>query len=244
MLTYILSGVALLAPAWFLIPFIARKQAERTLQRRCQAERAIILTYDDGPGISLTEDLISLLRRHGVRASFFVLGRNASARPDIVRRLTSEGHEVGSHTHDHNNAWKSDPFTAARDLARGIRTVAELGADPQLFRPPYGKMTLAGLISGALRGLRYGWWTIDSRDSWARRPIEEVVSEIGAKGGGVVLMHDFDDYPGGVGPDAPAHPEHVLALTERIIEFARSQGYQMMRLRDLGDAESAPERAG
>ena len=56
-------------------------------------------------------------------------------------------------------------------------------------------------------------------------------------------MHDYDDYDGGVGPDAPRHPEHVLALTERIIEFARDGGYRLLRLGDLAELSAAERRA-
>lgn len=139
-----LGAVVLLALAWFLVPFAFRKWEERRLRARCRAMKAIVLTYDDGPGTMLTDCLLALLARHGVRANFFVLGRNAEMRPEIVRRLVAEGHEVGSHTQEHSNAWKTDPFTAARDLARGIRTASALGADARLFRPPFRKLTLAG----------------------------------------------------------------------------------------------------
>lgn len=246
------AGIAVLAAAglaaaWFLVPFALRRVAEARLARRCREARAIVLSYDDGPGPELTPRLLDLLKAEGVPASFFVLGRHAEASPGLVRRLVEEGHEVGSHTRDHANAWKTGPLAFARDLAAGIRTAGALGADRGLFRPPYGKMTLAGLADGVRRGLRYGWWTVDTRDSWACRPIGEVLGEIEAKGGGVVLMHDFDEYPRAVGAPGAAgasHAEHVLALTGRIIALARERGYRLMRLGDLGrDGAPLPGRA-
>lgn len=218
---------------WFLVPFGIRKRGEATLDARCRERRAIVLTYDDGPGAELTESLRRLLGQSGIKATFFVLGRNADARPAIVARLLEDGHEVGSHTQAHSNAWRSDPVTFGRDVAAGIRTVAGFGGNASLFRPPNGKLTLGGLLGGLLRGLRFGWWTIDSGDSWARRPIDEVIAEIDSKGGGVVLMHDFDDYDSGPDTAAVSHREHVLALTERIITFARTGGYQIVPLSTL-----------
>ena len=77
---------------------------------------------------------------------------------------------------------------------------------------------------------------MDSRDSWAQRPIDDVIAEIEARGGGVVLMHDFDEY----GSDRPGmeHIDYVLTLTRSIIEFAHANGYRLMRLGDL--MKSAP----
>lgn len=230
---YIAAFLLILAVpgAWFLAPYGLRRLAERRLARRCRDQRAIVLSYDDGPSATVTPRLLALLGTRGVPASFFLLGRNAEGSPELVGRLLREGHEIGSHTHDHSNAWKSAPLTALRDMQKGLATLAGLGAPSRLFRPPYGKLTLAGLIAGARRGLHYGWWTVDSRDSWQRRPIDEVVGELAAKGGGVVLMHDVElKVPA---TDGIAHPEHLLALTARIIDFAEAEGYQIRRLGEV-----------
>jgi peptidoglycan/xylan/chitin deacetylase (PgdA/CDA1 family) len=230
MLLAVLLAILVLV-CWFLVPFVWRKVEERRLARLCRDDRTIVLTYDDGPGPRLTPQLLELLKGHDVPASFFPLGRNATKQPGLVKHILENGHEAGSHTQNHSNAWKSSPLIAAKDLAEGIETVGSLGADRGLFRPPYGKLTLAGLIDGAQRGLRYAWWTVDSRDSWAQRPIDDVIAEIKARGGGVVLMHDFDEYTS----DRPGmgHIDYVLTLTRSIIEFAHANGYRLMRLGDL-----------
>jgi len=216
---------------WFLLPFSLRKWGEARLDRRCLAGRAIVLTYDDGPGPGLTPPLLDLLAEYGARASFHVLGRNAELAPDLMRRLVAEGHEVGSHTQDHANAWKSSPLRFARDLAAGVKTVDAFGGQGRHFRPPFGKMTLAGLVQGLALGLRYGWWTVDSRDSWDRRPIADVLAELTRRGGGVVLMHDFDTYTRA--PSLPSHQDHVLALTRSILDMARREGFRIIPLSAL-----------
>ena len=216
---------------WYLAPFAYRRYYEQRLGQLCRSERVIVLTYDDGPGVNLTPLLLDLLRDHSVSATFFVLGRRVEDHPDLVRRLLYEGHEVGSHTYDHTNAWRALPARVVRDVDAGIALVAEQGGDATLFRPPFGKLTAAGLVDGRRRGLRYGWWTIDSGDSWARKPISDVVGEVEAKRGGVILMHDFDRYD--VTDDGVSHVDHVLSLTERVIDFARTHGYQLRTLDQL-----------
>jgi peptidoglycan/xylan/chitin deacetylase (PgdA/CDA1 family) len=221
--------------ALLLVPYRLRRVAVQRLAVRCRERRAIVLSYDDGPSATLTPRLLALLGARGVRASFFLLGRNAAGLAELVRCLLREGHEIGSHTHHHTNAWKSDPVTALRDVEKGLGTLAPLGVRSRLFRPPYGKLTLGGLVAGARWGLQYGRWTIDSRDSWQRRSIDDVVAEIAAKGGGVILMHDVerDVLP----PDDVAHSEHLLAehllaLTSRIIDVAETES---CRIRCLGE---------
>lgn len=225
---------------WFLLPHALRRLAERRLSARCRAARAVVLSYDDGPGEALTPVLLDLLAREQVQASFFVLGRNAARSPDLVRRALADGHEVGSHTEDHSNAWTTGPRRWATDLARGVRTVRTLGGCGGLVRPPRGKLTLGGWVQGALRGLDWAWWTVDSRDSWRPRPVGEVLDEVARRGGGVVLMHDFDGAPPPVGRDA--HAERCLALTRGLIEFARTGGYRLVRLGDL-QGPGAPKGA-
>lgn len=77
---------------------------------------------------------------------------------------------------------------------------------------------------------------MDSRDSWARRPIADVLAELRRQGGGVVLMHDFDSYAGV--PEAPSHfdLDHVPALTRSIIEMARAEGFHIIQMASLRPA--------
>jgi len=238
MIPGIISAILIGGLSWFLLPFFWRKRREARLARLCQTHGLIALTYDDGPGQTLTSKLITLLETRHVQASFFVLGKHAAARPELIRDLVAHGHEVGHHTHDHSNAWKTAPWTMARDLAHGIRTVTGLGGAAHLFRPPYGKVTIAGLIQGYASGLTHAFWSVDTRDSWARRPTREVLDEIGAKGGGVVLMHDYDDYD--AGGDGSSHEDHVLSLTGAIIDFARARGLKIVRFSEIETHAARP----
>ena len=234
-LLVIVLGLAGLAALWFGLPHLWRKRQERRLAELCRKERVIVLSYDDGPGAATTPRLADLLARHEAPATFFVLGRAAERHPGVVGDLIAQNHEVGSHTLDHTNAWKSAPATALRDAAAGRALVDRMGGQGALFRPPFGKMTLGGLLSARRRGIELGWWTVDSRDSWQRRPVEEVVDEIERAGGGVVLMHDGDAYE----KSGAGHTDYVLALTERILEHARAGGYRLMRLGELLDRAKA-----
>ena len=231
--TLILVVLAVLVAGWFIFPFLLRRFSEVRLARQCKAKKAIVLSYDDGPGPDLTRRLLDLLEGRGV-ATFFVLGRSAEINGDTVSRVIGAGHEVGSHSFHHTNAWKVGPGRAARDLAAGSKVVCRFGGNGNLYRPPYGKLTLATLIDGLLRRPRFGWWTIDSKDtkdSGARCRIDDILDEIALKGGGVVLMHDFDKPPGP--GDSMSHADYVISLTTRIIEFAEQNGYRLMRLGDV-----------
>lgn len=224
--------------AWFGLPVLHRRIATARLAAACARQRAIVLTYDDGPNPAMTPPLADLLAQHGIKATFFMIGACAQAQPQIVSRLAAEGHEIGSHTQHHSNAWKTTPWGAMRDLGAGRRTFAGLGIATATFRPPFGKTTPGTLIAGL--GQYFAFWTIDPQDSWNRRPVADILAEIEAKGGGVVLMHDFDRPRRG--PDPAAHPAYLLALTEALITFATTKGYRILRLGDLMNNPDAGAR--
>lgn len=234
----IVVGVGGALAAWFVLPWLLRRRAVRHLHRLCAARRAIVLTYDDGPGPRLSPALADLLARHGVRATFFMIGARAAGQPQIVQALQAAGQEIGSHTQTHLNAWKTPPLAPVRDIRAGRETLARLGAPSALFRPPFGKATLATRLHGWQNRLTFAFWTVDSRDSWETpRPVAEVLARIEAQGGGVVLMHDCDAPPRS--PNPAGHPDHVLRLTEAIIAFAAEKQFSLL---SFGALLAAPVR--
>lgn len=216
---------------WFGIPSLFRWWSVRDLARRTKERRAIVLTYDDGPSDELTLRLAELLKQRETRATFFVIGSEAAQRPATLRRLREDGHEIGNHTRDHLNAWKTGPLRALRDIRAGQTQLGAGGEDDLVFRPPFGKSTLLTLLYSLMRGTRLAFWTHDSRDSWGRLPINQVLDQIGTAGGGVLLMHDFDSPRRGPSPDQ--HHDYVMHLTENVIDFAETHRFRIILFCEL-----------
>lgn len=224
--------------AWFGLAVLHRRVATARLTALCKQSRAIVLTYDDGPNPVMTPILADLLAQTGTKASFFMIGGFVQAAPQIVVRLAAEGHDIGSHTQNHSNAWKTTPWRAMHDLVAGRRTLARFGISTDIFRPPFGKTTLGTLMAGW--GQKFAFWTVDPQDSWNRRPVADILAEIEAKGGGVVLMHDVDRPRRGPSPET--HPAYLLDLTAALISFAAAKGYRILRLTDLLDTPQTGAR--
>ncbi len=226
-------GVAVggcLALAVWLWPHMSRKGMIARMARWCQENRALALTYDDGPGPELTGRLLDMLGAHGARATFFLLGRRAARAPSTADRTRAEGHESGCHTHDHLNAWKTWPWKARRDVRHGYETLARWVGESGVFRPPYGKMTLLTAYEVRRRGASVGWWTVDSGDTWERLPrVDAVVERVERAGGGVVLLHDFDRE----GPDAGERSEFVLRTTAGLLELAQREGWRVVTIGEV-----------
>jgi peptidoglycan/xylan/chitin deacetylase (PgdA/CDA1 family) len=158
------------------------------------------LTFDDGPDEHLTADILDLCKRFGFSATFFVVGKNAQAHPQLVKRMIAEGHVVACHDLRHS---LSSNFRFAnamiRDIGEAQAIVAGIiGARPLLYRPPVGLANPhLGTALAALKMKCIGW-NRSARDAGNRR-INGIrrISGLRVRGGDVVLLHDclpFPDY--------------------------------------------------
>lgn len=99
----------------------------------------IALTFDDGPNPTWTPRLLDILASHEVRATFFLLGAQANAEPELVRRMVAAGHVIGNHTWSHPNLARSSSEVIREELKRTQQTLEQITAAPvKFFRPPYG----------------------------------------------------------------------------------------------------------
>ncbi|HET9753212.1 MAG TPA: glycosyltransferase, partial [Myxococcales bacterium] len=159
----------------------------------------VLLSFDDGPDPRWTPEILDLLRARGVHAAFFLIGENAEARPDLVRREFDEGHAIGNHTFMHPDLARVSPLRAEVELNVTERLLEWItGRQPRLFRPPYhSDQTIdeAGNARVIARASDMGYLTlgqdIDPEDFSQRDPrqIASRVLEQAGKGS-VILLHD------------------------------------------------------
>jgi peptidoglycan/xylan/chitin deacetylase (PgdA/CDA1 family) len=123
----------LIQPPWWL-----RMLYPNRLWRIGTLERKLYLTFDDGPHEKATPFVLDLLAKHNVKASFFCIGKNVIAHPDLYRQILEKGHRVGNHTQHHLNGWKTDTSLYLQDVAAASELI-----DSNLFRPPYGRLLYA-----------------------------------------------------------------------------------------------------
>jgi peptidoglycan-N-acetylglucosamine deacetylase len=198
----------------------------RHLQDLCRG--CLALTYDDGPGTAMTPLLVELLLQHRARATFFLVGFRAQRSPAMSDLLRRAGHEIGSHTHMHRDAWRVWPWTAWNDVLAGMQLSGPLSMSRKapLFRPPFGHLTLWTWLAASIRGAKLCWWTIDSGDTHSTLPDPaSIARQIVEAGGGVVLLHSHDR-----GED---RQRHVLAVTDRLLRAARLHGLRVCTMSEL-----------
>ena len=178
----------------------------------------IALTFDDGPSAQYTGEILDILQKYNVKATFFVIGNNAEQHPALLKRVIAEGHEVGNHTYSHPHLQKMDAPTLADELCRADKAFRKLaGISPTLFRPPEGVMTPAVKTAAERGGYRLVLWTIDTRD-WAHNNTDNIIRLVDeqATDGAIVLFHDW---VAGKSPTPAALDVIIPRLQERGFEF-------------------------
>ena len=170
--------------------------ARRSLERKAKEHKALVLTFDDGPGNNLTPAILNILSEYKAKATFFLLGRNIAGREAIVRQIAEHGHDICSHSYDHLHGLKTSPFRVLSDIKQGWATIdAALGIMRKKypFRPPNGKLNIISLLYLLLRKVPIVYWSVDSGDTWREVPDIPRVAQLAERTGGLVsLTHDFD----------------------------------------------------
>ena len=200
------------------------------------AGKVLCLTFDDGPDPRYTPQILDILRSHGVRATFFIIGANADQNIGLVKREYAEGHDIGNHTYTHPNIALVSEERAALELSTTQRIIENaLGVSTVLFRPPYNADSQPQTpeeILPVLRAQKAGYVTvgerIDPRDWEKGVSADEIVSEISSELHSpedprhVILLHD-------AGGDRSA----TVAALPRILDSLQSQGYRFVPLSEL-----------
>jgi len=188
--------------------------------------KVVALTFDDGPNPDATPLILDTLAEKGVPATFFVLGSHAERWPELVRRMSQEGHQLGNHGYFHRKLQFKSPFYVSRDIRLGIRAIKRAGAPaPRYFRAPHGFRSPWTTPIASSYGERTIGWSLGVWDS-DRPGVDEIVRRTleGVTPGSIVLLHDGDGY----NPDGDRM--QTAAALPYIIDRLKEQGYEFATL--------------
>lgn len=154
--------------------------------------KAVYFTFDDGPSQRYTPQILDILKREHVKATFFVVGYRCDDFPGLVRRIRKEGHEIGNHGYTHQYFVTSvEPFFRSDVLKADASIFHACGLKPVYYRPPGGIFNHDEQLMLKSMGHRLALWSVDSRD-WSTNNKETIVRNVESKvhPGSVVLFHD------------------------------------------------------
>lgn len=196
----------------------------------------VALSFDDGPVPVSTPQFLDELSRLGVRATFFVLGAQLSAYPQLGKQIVADGHEIAVHGWTHRPHLLRTPWGIHADLLRAVQCVESVtGAAPGHWRPPHGIPTGTSLVVAWRLGLHPVLWTADGRDWQGAATARSVQARVDAQlgDGGTVLLHDADT------TSAPGSWRAALAALEPLVSGWRARGWQVGPLAEHWAAHAA-----
>jgi len=223
-------GVGLVA----LILAIATWSYQGAIARIETQQKVVALTFDDGPNPPHTEELLGVLEKHGVVATFFPKAKNVEAFPDAAMAMVAAGHEIGNHSYHHNPMTSLSLGKMQDEIVRANSVLREvMGVDDiMLFRPPFGlqgigtkrALTALNLKSILMSDSGFDWEEVDAQK------IAETVLET-VKPGSIILLHD------GHGDVEDPHNQDSRAAsvtaTQTIIMALREQGFRFVTVSEL-----------
>ena len=198
-------------------------------------QRIVALTYDDGPNPPYTDQLLDLLAKHEVKATFFLIGKRIERHPETVDQIIAEGHQVGNHTYSHPLIGFLPPFYVQRQIERTDDLIRQHGIVEEIvFRAPMltrflpVAYVLAKLNRTHISGDVWSWdWTTQNPDKITKTVLKKALSSTGA--GSIIVLHD------GKAENKNANRSGTIEATDRIITALKQDGYQFVRLSDVSN---------
>jgi peptidoglycan/xylan/chitin deacetylase (PgdA/CDA1 family) len=196
----------------------------RAFCRKPTNEKLLALTFDDGPHFIYTKEVLDILKKNDVKATFFIVGNQIFFCKDILRRTLVEGHQIGNHSFTHKNNF---PWLGVKKMASNLLQCEQAieqaaGYQTKWFRPPFGVTNYDVAKAVKIRGYRVAGWSIRSLDtvmSDKEKVVRRVISRL--RPGAVILLHDCL-------PNTPY-------IAEQIIRQAKGKGYTFVTVEEMFD---------
>ena len=190
-------------------------------QVESKGRRCVSLTFDDGPSPLHTPQLLEILRRSNVQATFFVIGKEAERYPELLHRALADGHLIANHTYSHPILFCFlTPWRLRREIEKGQEAIEKVcGHRPRYFRSPVGlRHPLLDLYLEQAK-LEYISWTIRSFDTLVPQPeaiLNRVLRRVAP--GDIILLHD----------NARAGAQVMLDVLPRMIDELKGRGFEFV----------------
>ena len=198
--------------------------------------KAVALTFDDGPSPVWTPKILDELKKAGVKATFFMIGEHVEKYPDVARRVAEEGHEIGNHTIDHHVLvyYKMDELEKEiKDNEKIIKTIT--GQTTRYFRPPKAWLTAKEKKKIREMGYKTVLWTLNSKD-WVTFDDKYIIRYIlnHIKPGDIILFHDS----GGVFTAEGGNRNETVKTIAQLTQKLKEKGYSFVTITDLLNMKS------
>lgn len=190
-------------------------------------EKIIALTFNNGPQSPYTENILKILNKNKISATFFLLGENVKKHPELVKKIISGNHEIGNHSYSHKKMIFKSPNFIKKEILRTDKILKTFKIETNIFRPPFGLMFFALPLIMQKSKKKIILWNINSKDCLglsAKKLSKKILKKIHP--GSIILMHDGN----GVKRSNRSNTVEVLKI---IIPKLKEMGYDFSTISNL-----------
>lgn len=196
-------------------------------------KKSVVLTFDDGPSHEYTEPILDILKKYNVKATFFVVGSQVQKHCNILRRIYSEGHEIGNHSYNHPWMAKISSEEQQNEILQTQGMIQScIGSQPRWFRSPYASQNESTLRIAHQAGLNTALWTIDTQDWRKSSTTQSIIQKaLNYQTNNIILMHDgVEPNPNFKHPEASLTRNNTVQSLETIIQRFLNKGFQFFTI--------------
>jgi polysaccharide deacetylase family sporulation protein PdaB len=189
-------------------------------------EKKVALTFDDGPDAKFTDQILDILKKQNVNATFFVVGDHVPAHKEVMKRIVNNGHELGNHSYSHMDLTKLEQTQLEAEIEKTDEIIKSYSGSPSnLLRPPYGALSKQ-VIDYAEKSHKIVCWSVDTRD-WEGISAEQILENVkkDVRPGAIILQHSAGGKKGNLANTVKALP--------LIIAYLKENGYKLVTVSNL-----------
>lgn len=194
--------------------------------RKKEKDKSIYLTFDDGPDSVHTGNLLDLLKRYDIKATFFLVAQFAEENPLLVKRMRAEGHLIGLHSLRHKSAMIQTPRYTNMEFEKSLKIMNTLGVKTNYYRPPWGHVNLITLKNLKKYSLNKSLWDVMVQDWRKDITVDEIQYKLLKKtaAGDIVCLHD--------GRGENNAPARMIEALKNTIPIWIEDGYKFKRINE------------
>lgn len=223
----VIGILGILILAYSIIPTFYYKFKGTPIVNNIDEKKFLSLTFDDGPDKKYTGELLDLLKKYNIKATFFVVAKFAEENYELIKRMKEEGHTIGLHSLEHKNALLNGPLYTNKEFEEGLKIMDKINVNIKSFRPPWGHLNLLTIrnlkkfnLNLVLWDVIIGDWKADiTSDEISRRLLSQ------SKNKSIICLHD--------GRGKNEAPKRTIEALEKTIPVWIKEGYKFLKVGEL-----------
>ena len=224
---YIIGIIIILVLFYSIIPTIIIKLKNCREFKCTKNKKAVALTFDDGPSSNYTPELLDLLKKYNIKATFFIVAKFAEENHEIIDRMINEGHLIGLHSLEHKNALIKGYKYTNNDFRESMEILKKYGWNVNYYRPPWGHINLVTLKNIKKYKLKLILWSVMAEDWSGNITSKEIEKRIlkRTKCGSVICLHD--------GRGKNKAPSRTIKALEKVLPTLIDEGYEFLSIGEV-----------